>query len=895
MRLQVIDADYVMLDGKPLLRLFCKRPDGKTLCVFYRNFLPYLYARPKNSEEAVLDTLKQKFSGDVVRVERVKRFLPIGYRQEAAELLRVTLRSPAKVPEVKAALDRHAEMYEADILFRYRFFADFGLRGMGWVEVDGTQTSTSTVYVPAIEATAIKPVDSEENTPLRYLALDIECIALEEAGIADAAKDPVIMISVVFDPEHDGQRSVVLVARPGVSNAQCYADEKEMLQAFVEIVRSYDPDVVTGYNIQNYDLPYILKRLEVHGLERKLGRADKTTFTRAMTGRQVTDIVGRVVADPYVILRKPETATMPGAMRFKRYDLNTVARQMLGESKLEVDHKEMRSAWLGNKPMETYVEYCRKDAFLALEILQKNQLLDKYIAVAKISGVTLQDCINGGQSTRIENLLLREFNRRGFVMPLKPGDAEDAERTNERERTEYKGGLVLEPIRGLHADGCILVLDFKSLYPSIIRAYNICPTTLIKNETLSHNTAPSGAKFVTPDVREGIIPAILEKLIDERAAVKKQMKAASGVMRDVLDAKQYALKVMTNSFYGYIGYLRARTYVLDVANAVTAYGRMLIEQTKSAIERLGYTVVYGDTDSVMIKVPTTNPEEAYATGARLAADITKTLPGKLELEFDKIFRSFLILTKKRYAGLIVEKRGDKWVDKIEMKGIETVRRDWCDLVSETMEDVIETILKENDVPKAIATVREQVEKLRRGQIDLTKLAITKGLTKSIDRYDGTLPHVELARRMRKRSPGNAPAPGDRIQFVIVSGNTLISQRAEDPEYIKEHGLRIDSDYYIGSQLLPPVERIFAVVGVERTELLGGGRQANLAQLLSAPNGQTARREELDREKAIVANLECFTCGSCKTTYRRVPLLGKCDCGGDIYAYGGGMMGKTAAV
>ena len=891
MKLQILDADYTMLDGKPLIRVFCKKQDGKPVCVFYRNFFPYLYARPRD-EAGVTNTLKSQFGGEVVSVERVKRLMPIGYAVEH-ELFKITIKTPSKVPDVKTALAPLAEIYEADILFRYRFFADLGIKAMNWIEVEGTQSSSSTIYCPVIEATSIKYIESEEIAPLRYMSLDIECVSIAEAGIADAEKDPITMISMVFDPDNNGQKSVVLAARTGISNAKCYGDEKEMLQAFVDTIRAYDPDVLLGYNIQNFDLPYILKRLEAHGLDRKLGRADKTVFTREMVGKQVTDVVGRVVVDPYVMLRKPDTT-----IKMKRYDLNTVAHELLGEGKIAVDHKEMRKAWLSHAPMEQYVEYCRKDSVLALAIVQKHQLLGKYIAIAKLSGITLQDCLNGGQSTRIENLLLREFNSRGFVIPLKPGDVEDVAREGERARTEYKGGLVLEPEKGLHTDGCVLVLDFKSLYPSIIITYNICPTTLIKGETeLQCNQSPSGAKFVAAEVRQGVIPTILSSLIDSRAAVKKQMKAASGAQRAVLDDKQFALKMMTNSFYGYIGYLRARTYVLDVANAITSYGRTLIGQTKQNIESKGVRVIYGDTDSVMIKIPTRNLDEAQEIGTKIAADITDALPGRLELDFDKIFRSFLILTKKRYAGWSFEKKGGAWEGKMEMKGIETVRRDWCDLVSETTESVIEIILKEGDVNSAITLVKERVEQIRKGDVDINKLAITKGLTKGIERYDGTLPHVELAKRMRKRDPSTAPTPGDRVQFVIVSGNALISQRAEDPDYIVQNKLRIDSEYYIGSQLLPPLERIFAVLGVERTELLGGGRQVSIKEIFGAARAKRTHdvSYEINPEKAVVTNLEGFTCRACKSTYRRVPLAGKCDCGGEIYAYGGGMMGKTVAV
>ena len=264
------------------------------------------------------------------------------------------------------------------------------------------------------------------------------------------------------------------------------------------------------------------------------------------------------------------------------------------------------------------------------------------------------------------------------------------------------------------------------------------------------------------------------------------------------------------------------------------------------------------------------------------------------MEFEKVFRSFLILTKKRYAGWSFEKNNGEWSDKIEMKGIETVRRDWPDIVTETMNVVLNIILKEGDIKKAIKFVQGEIDKLNTGAVDLSKLAVTKSITKSIDRYDGMLPHIELAKKIRERDPSQAPAPGNRISFVIVRGNQMLSKRAETPEYIKEHSLKIDSDYYIENQLLPPLERIFAVVGVDKGELLGKGRQSSLKDIF---NKSVKRNHaiEIPPEKTVIDHLEGFLCRECNKNFRRVPLMGRCECGGEILAYGNGSMGASSKV
>ncbi|HDI02558.1 MAG TPA: hypothetical protein ENF95_00305, partial [Candidatus Aenigmarchaeota archaeon] len=312
----------------------------------------------------------------------------------------------------------------------------------------------------------------------------------------------------------------------------------------------------------------------------------------------------------------------------------------------------------------------------------------------------------------------------------------------------------------------------------------------------------------------------------------------------------------------------------------------LLQKTRKKIIDMGYEVIYGDTDSVFVKVKVKDLEKAYQKGNEIVSKIK--LPGKLVLEFEKIFRSFLILTKKRYAGWSFEKNNGEWVDKIEMKGIETVRRDWPDLVTDTMNVVLNIILKEGDIKKAIKYVQGEIDKLHTGAVDLNKLAVTKSITKNIDSYDGLLPHIELAKKIRERDPSQAPAPGSRISFVIVRGNQMLSKRAETPEYIREHNLQIDSDYYIENQLLPPLERIFAVIGVDKAELLGKGRQCSLKDMFGI--SRRTHKIETPPEKVVVERLEGFLCRDCKKTFRRVPLIGRCECGGEILAFGNGNMG-----
>ncbi|HKZ42524.1 MAG TPA: DNA polymerase domain-containing protein, partial [Candidatus Hodarchaeales archaeon] len=292
------------------------------------------------------------------------------------------------------------------------------------------------------------------------------------------------------------------------------------------------------------------------------------------------------------------------------------------------------------------------------------------------------------------------------------------------------------------------------------------------------------------------------------------------------------LKRMTNSFYGYTGFLMSRVYMLDIANAVTGLGRHHIQKTKDIVEKdTPYKVIYGDTDSLMIKLDLADVGEAFTKGEELSALINSKLGTHLKLKVEYVFKSLIILAKKRYAGWSFEKIEGGWKEDITMKGIETVRRDWCDLVGETLNKVLRIILVDQKPNDALSYMKEVIQKLQNNEVEVEKLVITKGVSKRLEDYKGIQPHVEVVRKMKQRDASNAPGVGDRIGFVITKGTQLMSERAENPEYVRQHGMKIDSKYYVESQLLPPIERVFESMGIKREELLGVGRQMHLADMI----------------------------------------------------------------
>jgi len=883
---QVIDCDYTELNNSPLVRLFGKTEDGKTVCAFFENFMPYFYVKVSNEEELMV-FLNKNFNSLVSNVESVKKFLPLGYQEEKTDLLKIVLKDPAQTPVIRDELKRHKfveEIYEADILFKYRFMADRGVFGMRWVKVEGSPSSTVTVRTDKfISAKSVTTIENNSNVPLRHMGLDIEVVPSTEV-VPNAVKDPIAIVSLSFLPSFSNENTLVLVAKPSTKKEDgslFFKNEKEMLEKLVEIIGDYDPDAIVGYNINNFDMPYLLERLKQNKLSRVLGRdSEKIVMSKKFGNKTRNNILGRFVIDVYELIKE---SAGKGLLRLKRYGLGDVSRELIGEDKVDIAHSEISKHWNGDLDMlSKLITYSRKDAELVLKLLIQKDMIEKFIELSKVSGLLLQDVLDGGEANRVENVLLREFNRQEFVVPNKPEGSVMAKRDQERESKGLKGALVLDPEIGLHTKP-VIYLDFRSMYPSIYVAYNICPTTLLtKDLPLDSYKTSFGSKFVTPKIREGIIPKIVKQLITDRDEIKKQMrKAKNEKERKMLEAKQIAIKYVTNSFYGYTGYVRARFYVLDVASAITSCGRELIQKTKNKVEEdKNFKVIYGDTDSIMVRTPASNIDDAMKVGLEIEQKINKELEGVVQMKIEGIFKSILILAKKRYAGLSNEKVDGEWQEKLVMKGIETVRRDWCDLVSKTLYDVLEIILKEQDPKKAFKYVKGILSKLEKNEIPLEQLLITKSISKSLGEYKGMQPHIELLKKMRKRSPATAPGIGDRIGFVIVKGLQLMSDRAEDPEYVKQNHLHIDSKYYAESQILPPLERVFEAIGIDKTELLGLGRQTLLRDMFKNSIKKAPEPESLTDYSGLI-------CGKCNKTYRRSPLVGKCfDCGGELMFYSG---------
>lgn len=600
---------------------------------------------------------------------------------------------------------------------------------MSWVEAKGgkyklipdrerqsnCQIEAECTYLDLI---AHEPVGEwSKMAPLRIMSFDIEC-AGRKGIFPEANYDPVIQIANVVTKY--GEK------KPFVRNVFCldttssivathvleFGKEEEMLMSWRNFLEEVDPDIITGYNISNFDFPYLLDRarhLKVKGFEywsripTMKSVSKETNFSSKQMGNRdtkATNTNGRLQLDLLQLIQRDHN--------LRSYTLNSVSSQFLGEQKEDVHYTMITELFNGTpESRRRLAVYCLKDAYLPLRLMEKLSCLENYTEMARVTGVPFNFLLSRGQQVKFVSQLFRKALEQKLVIPDIKSDGGD---------DQYEGATVIEPTRGYY-DVPIATLDFASLYPSIIQAHNLCYTTLVTKRAVEafglqkdedYIVTPNGDMFVTSKQRKGLLAQILEELLTARKQAKREMAAATDPFKKaVLNGRQLALKISANSVYGLTGASNGKLPCLEIASSTTSFGRQMIEKTKNEVEARynianGYShdaqVIYGDTDSVMVKFGTTELAEAMKLGEEAANYVSSKFVKPIKLEFEKVYFPYLLINKKRYAGLYWTKP-EKY-DKMDTKGIETVRRDNCLLVQTVIEKVLRMILIDRDVPGA---------------------------------------------------------------------------------------------------------------------------------------------------------------------------------------------------
>ncbi|KAI0031276.1 DNA polymerase family B-domain-containing protein [Vararia minispora EC-137] len=871
-------VDHAM--GEMELWMFGVTEGGHSVMARVIGFLPYFYVPvPRGFEnsdihpfkihlnaslisshhESLANSSSQSLAGGtVVDVQFVHKRTLWGYRGDDSVLfLKIILTEPKILPRKGECSFRDlfpgiTPTFESNIPYILRFMIDTKVVGMSWIEVPPGKytllTGKNKKSHCQIEFSVrwnefiSHPAEGawSKIAPLRILSFDIEC-AGRKGIFPEANVDPVIQIANMVTRQGENRPFIRNVFTLNTcshivgSQVLSFDNEVDMLQKWRDFVEQADPDVIIGYNIANFDLPYLLDRAKAckANLFPYFGRIKNfkthvkdTHFSSKAFGQRdskETVIEGRLQLDVLQYMQREH--------KLRSYTLNSVCAQFLGEQKEDVHHSVITELQNGTpESRRRLAVYCLKDAYLPQRLMDKLMCFINYTEMARVTGVPFNFLLSRGQSIKVLSQLYRRANEEDYLIPTLKGEGSDE---------QYEGATVIEPRKGYY-DVPIATLDFSSLYPSIMMAHNLCYTTLVDKPTIDRlglqkdvdyiQTPNNVDFFVKPLKRKGLLPTILEDLIAARKSAKADLKKESDPFRRaVLDGRQLALKISANSVYGFTGATVGKLPCLPISSSVTAYGREMIERTKSEVEAEysvanGHThnaeVVYGDTDSVMVKFGPTDLAKVMEMGVEAAEFVTQKFVKPIKLEFEKAYYPYLLISKKRYAGLYWT-RPEKY-DKMDSKGIETVRRDNCRLVSTVIETCLHKMLINRDVKGAEDYTKQTISDLLQNRIDMSQLVITKALAKAD--YAAKQAHVELAERMKQRDAGSAPALGDRVAYVIVKGvkGAAAYEKSEDPIYVLENNIPIDTKYYLENQLSKPLMRIFEpILGEKASSLLSG--------------------------------------------------------------------------
>ncbi len=727
---------------------------------------------------------------ELEKMDGVEKVVPVEkkYYGRPVKLWKVTVDDPGKVIKIRNEIKETAETFEARIKFIYRFLIDNGLYA-------------SNYYQFKIKDGILQDFKKADQEPIRLkqMAFDIE--TYNPKGASDPKKDPVLMIGVA-----DEKGSEVITWKD--------RKEEDMFNDFIKKVNENDYDVLTGYNSNDFDLPYLKERAKKLKIKLTLGRdGTEPGVSKSGLGRR-SRINGRVHLDTY---RGVAFLTGIGALRLPKNDLESIYKEFFGKEKLDIDCARIHEYWdKGGKDLELLKEYNRQDALAAYKLGE--EILPLYAELSRILGLPLYDVTWMTSSQMVEWMIIREAVKRNELIPPIPKERE----VKARMMRPIKGAFVKLPEKGLHEN--IVVCDFRSLYPSIIMSFNIDSHTLVREgeECEDCYETPLGHRFRKKP--PGLIPTVLKDLVYTRKKVKERMKKLDPGSDEykMLHFKQWGLKIIANACYGYMGYPRARFYSRECAESVTALGRKYIQETIKKAEEKGFKVLYADTDSLFLKLGNKTVEDAK----RFVQEINKELPPDMELEYEGYYR----------RGLFVTKRGEKEAAKkkyaliredgtVEIKGFELVRRDWAKIARETQERVIAEVLEHGDPQEAVRYVKKVIKDLKAGKVKLEDLVIYTQITRRIKDYEQIGPHVKAAEKLERA--GYRVRPGTVLEYVIVKGAGSISDRAWPVQLVGNR--KPDAEYYINHQILPASMKILAELGVKEEDLLGEGKQTGLGK------------------------------------------------------------------
>lgn len=788
------DITYAVKNGKAIIQIFGRTTDGKQICAQDENFEPYFYAT--GLEEDELLKLKQD-DNKVEKVEKVNKNL----NEAPVQAYKVYVNIPKAVPVLKdLAKEKGAETYEHDILFTRRYILDKKITPLELTEIEGEEHPAQT-RVPTIKITNIKSAGEQAIQP-KILTIDIE--TYNPSNKIDTKNNPILMIGL-----HGNSLSKIITWKK-FPTTEKYIEfvptEADMLQRMVELINDNQPDFIVGYFSDGFDMPYIVDRAKIHKIKLDIGLDYSNLEILGKTQKEA-----KITGIPHIDLFKFVRKVIARSLKTDTYTLDAVSAELIGERKNKINMEQFFKDWDNNTNLEEYCKYNLQDCVLTYKLADK--LMPNLIEFVRIIKLLPYDINRMTFSTFVEWYLINQANKRNEIILNRPNKRDELKRMSDR----IKGAFVYEPKPGFYKN--IAVFDFRSLYPSIIASHNISKGTLNCKCCGENKLQTERGTLWYCTKKKGLFSTVIEELIVRRAEIKKQLKTNKDPL---LAARSEALKVLANSFYGYMGFAPARYYCIECGESTTAWARHYIHQTIESAQKEGFTVLYSDTDSVFLLLDKKSQEDAQ----KFMEETNKKLPGMMELDYEGHYPAGIFVSikageggaKKKYA--MIDDKGN-----LKIKGFESVRRNWSFIAKEVQKKVLEIILKEHDPKKAKNYVREVIEEMRKNKTPMEKVVIRTALSKGTEAYTSIGPHVAAAQRMETR--GQTVGAGSIIKYVVVKGKgKAIRDKVKLPEEVSQD--EYDGEYYIQNQIIPGVERIFAVLDIKVDDLLSETKQSSLA-------------------------------------------------------------------
>ena len=827
---QAVAWDGQDQDDQFTIRIFGRAENGKSVSLG-TTFNPYFYIKPPPGAQidGLRSFIRTQFWRGLASCERKDGKDLWGFQNgKLSPFLRVEFKSHRAlrscvycVDNVKYEELRGCRVYEGNIDPVLRFMHCSGIKSTGWIDpgiCEPDMESTCEVNLWAPNWRFITPLDRDDFSPLKIMSFDIECYS-STGGFPDAKRpaDVVFQIGMTtgaFGSQEPLERKCLCLKQTDAPDCESFETEKELLKAFEKYLIKTDPDIITGWNIFGFDLEYLLIRATVHcGLSPVWGRVkgavielvEKNLSSSALGNNELkmVPMKGRYVFDLFQDVKREH--------KLESYSLNNVSKHFLNDQKNDMPVKEIFSRYLEGDPkrLGEVADYCIQDTVLPHKLMVKLCQIQNQIEMAKACWVPLAFLSERGQQIKVFSQMAYKARQLNFMIPTirapKFPTADDG----------YQGATVLEAQTGAYYSP-ITALDFASLYPSIMCAHNLCYSTLVMNPKYDNLPGVEYEQFGDFRFAQGVVSLITTILTDLKAfrkKAKKLMAQAEGTpMEAVYNGQQLAYKISMNSIYGFTGASKGMLPLVAIASTVTMRGRQMIEETKNYVEANfpGAKVRYGDTDSVMVEfdVQGRKGQEAldysWELGEQAAEQCTKLFKAPNDLELEKIYFPYVLYSKKRYAARMYEKGRDGKVSfkKIDVKGLQVVRRDSCPYVRETLKKLLDLILESSDPRPAIDLAREAARNLMGGSVAPERLLMSKQLASE---YKAPMPHVAVRDKIKARAPGSEPQQGDRVPFVIVKGPGRMFEKAEDPVWAREKSIPIDYQYYFTNQFKKPVQ------------------------------------------------------------------------------------------